>query len=273
MSLKNKTIIISGASRGIGLAIAQKCAKDGANLVILGKTLDPHPKLPGTLLTSAATIKSLGGNALPIQTDIRFEDQVINAIEKTVETFGGIDICINNASAIMLTNTEDTPMKRYDLMNQVNARGTYLLSKHCIPHLKNSKNPHILNNSPPLNMAAKWFAGYIAYTIAKYGMSMCTLGMSEELKKYNIAVNSIWPKTAIATAAIEHAIGNKDSMKMCRTVDIMADAAYLIINKRSTEFTGNFCIDEDLLREHGVYDFSHYAVDPSATLMTDFYLD
>ncbi len=273
MSLKDKIILITGASRGIGLAIAKKCAKDGANIAILAKTDQPHPKLPGTLFTAAKEIEEAGGKALPIKTDVRSEEQVLDAVKKTVDSFGGIDICINNASAISLTATPDTEMKRYDLMHQVNVRATFMVSKACIPYLKQAKNPHILNNSPPLSMKEKWFAPHIAYSMSKYGMSMCVLGMAGELRESGVAVNAIWPKTAIATAAVEFALGGKEMLKMCRKESIMADAAYLVLNKDAKACSGHFFIDEDLLRDAGVSDFSTYKVDPTQELMPDFFVD
>ena len=270
---KNKTVVISGASRGIGLAIAKKLAQAGANIAILAKTDTPHPKLPGTLHTAAKEIEAAGGQALPLKTDIRHEEHVLSAVEKTITAFGGIDCCINNASAISLTDTLNTKMKRFDLMHHVNVRATFMLSKACIPHLKKSANPHILNNSPPLSMKPKWFSGYTAYTMSKYGMSMCVLGMAEELKPEGIAVNALWPKTAIATAAVEFELGGKDMLKNCRKPDIMADAAYEILSKDSKQCTGNFFIDEDILKSKGIKDFDHYAIDPSSQLLQDFFLD
>ena len=271
-SLHGKTIFITGASRGIGLAIGLRAARDGANVVIAAKTTEPHPKLPGTIYTAAQEIEAAGGKALPLMVDIREESQVLAAVAKTVDTFGGIDILINNASAISLTGTLETPMKRYDLMHQINTRGTYLCSQACIPHLKKAKNPHILNLSPPLNMSAKWFKNHVAYTMAKYGMSMCVLGMAAEFADEGVAVNALWPRTAIATAAI-NMIGGPAMMAGCRTVDIMADAAHLILTRDSRSCTGNFFIDEDLLREAGTTDFERYSVTPGATLIPDFFLD
>jgi len=271
-SLHGKTIFISGASRGIGLAIGLRAARDGANVVVAAKTTEPHPKLPGTIYSAAQEIEAAGGKALPLMVDIREEAQVLAAVAKTVETFGGIDILINNASAISLTGTLETPMKRYDLMHQINTRGTYLCSQACIPHLKKAANPHILNLSPPLNMTAHWFKNHVAYTMAKYGMSMCVLGMAAEFADEGVAVNALWPRTAIATAAI-NMIGGPAMMAGCRTVEIMADAAHLILTRDSRNCTGNFFLDEDLLREAGTTDFERYSVNPGATLIPDFFLD
>lgn len=272
MSLKNKTLFISGASRGIGLAIAKRAAQDGANIAIAAKTAEPHPKLPGTIYTAAEEIVEAGGQALPVLCDIRFEDQVQSAVQKTVDAFGGIDICVNNASAISPTGTLDTEMKRYDLMNEVNTRGTFLVSKSCIPFLKKSSNAHILNLAPPLDMDAKWFAPHVAYTMAKMGMSLCTLGMSKELAPDKIAVNSLWPLTAIDTAAIRNVLGSDEMARGCRLVSIMADAAYAILCRDSGTCSGNFYIDEQLLREEGVTDFDQYAVEPGADLFRDFFV-
>ena len=272
MSLQGKTLFISGASRGIGLAIAKRAAQDGANVAIAAKTAEPHPKLPGTIYTAAQEIEDAGGKALPVLCDIRFEDQVQAAVQQTVETFGGIDVCVNNASAISPTGTLDTEMKRYDLMNEINTRGTFLVSKTCIPHLKESSNAHILNLAPPLDMDAKWFAPHVAYTIAKMGMSLCTLGMSRELAPHKIAVNSLWPLTAIDTAAIRNVLGSDEMAKGCRLVSIMADAAYAILSRDSASCTGNFYIDEVVLREEGVTDFDQYAVEPGADLYRDFFV-
>lgn len=272
MSLQGKTLFISGASRGIGLAIAKRAAQDGANVAIAAKTAEPHPKLPGTIYTAADEINEAGGKALPILCDIRFEDQVQAAVKQTVDAFGGLDICVNNASAISPTATLDTEMKRYDLMNEINTRGTFLVSKTCIPHLKQSDNAHILNLAPPLDMDAKWFAPHVAYTIAKMGMSLCTLGMSKELAPDNIAVNSLWPLTAIDTAAIRNVLGDDEMVKGCRLVSIMADAAYAILCRDAGSCTGNFYIDEEVLREAGVTDFEQYAVEAGATLFRDFFV-
>jgi NAD(P)-dependent dehydrogenase (short-subunit alcohol dehydrogenase family) len=266
-----KTLILSGGSRGIGKAIALKMAKDKANIVILAKTTTAHSKLEGTIYSVAEEIEAAGGKALPCCVDIRDETQVQNAVEEAVKKFGGIDIVVNNASAISLTPTVKTSMKRYDLMNQVNARGTFLLSQKCIPYLKQAKNPHILNLSPPLVMDKVWFKNHVAYTIAKYGMSMCVLGMAEELKKDGIAVNALWPKTAIWTAAMAMLSGGNDSSGT-RTTDIISDAAYAILSRNSKEFTGNFTIDEHILREEGVTDFEKYASKPGTSLILDFFL-
>jgi citronellol/citronellal dehydrogenase len=258
-SLKGKTLFISGGSRGIGLAIALRAAADGANVAIAAKTAEPHPKLPGTIFTAAADIEKAGGRALPALCDIRDEAQVKTAVGRTVEAFGGIDVCINNASAISMTGTLQTDMKRYDLMQQINARGTFLVSKTCIPHLAQASNPHILNLSPPLDMDPKWFRNHVAYTMAKFGMSMCTLGMSAEFADNGIAVNSLWPLTTIDTAAIRNLLGGEAVAAMSRSADIMADAAHAILMRPSRETTGNFFIDEEVLRAEGVTDFSKYA--------------
>lgn len=272
--LAGRTIFITGASRGIGKSIALKAAKDGANVVIAAKTAQPHPKLPGTIYTAASEIEAAGGKALPCIVDVRDETQVISAVESAVAKFGGIDIVVNNASAISLTGTIATDMKRYDLMNNINARGTFLVSKVCIPYLKKSTNPHIVNISPPLNMKAIWFKNHVAYTMAKYGMSMCVLGMAEEFKSDGIAVNAVWPKTAIYTAAMDMLSG-PDSGNVCRKPDIMADAVYTLLCKDSKSITGQFMIDEDILRNEGIDDFTHYACNPANkdNLMLDFFLD
>ena len=272
MSLKEKVIFISGGSRGIGLAMAKKAAEDGAKIVVAAKTAEPHPKLPGTIFTAADEIIDAGGDALPMVCDIRNEDNVRDAINKAVEHFGGIDICINNASAIQLTNTLDTSMKRYDLMHQINGRGTYMVSKYCLPHLLKSDNPHILNLAPPLDMDPKWFGGHVGYTMAKYTMSMCVLGMAAEFKEQGVAVNALWPRTAIATAAVQNHLGGDEIMRLSRNVDIMADAAYTILTKDSKTFSGNFCIDDIVLYEAGVTDFTKYANVPFGELMPDFFV-
>ena len=271
-SLKGKTLFITGASRGIGLAIAVRAARDGANVTIAAKTAEPHPKLPGTIFTAAKEVVEAGGKALPIVCDIRDENQIAAAVATTVETFGGIDVLVNNASAIHLTGTVATPMKRYDLMHQINTRGTFASSQACIPHLAKAENPHILNLSPPLNMEAKWFAPHVAYTMAKFGMSMCVLGMAEEFKSRGVAVNALWPRTSIATSAVQNLLGGDAVMKGSRTVDIMSDAAHHILTRPSRECTGNFFVDEDLLRTTGVTDFGKYAVDPTSQLFPDFFV-
>src|SRR5688572_30742655 len=260
-SLKGKTLFITGGSRGIGLAIALRAARDGANVAIAAKTAEPHPKLPGTIYTSAKEIEQAGGRALPILCDVRDEDQVAQAVKQTAAEFGGIDVCVNNASAIQLTGTLATDMKRYDLMNGINARGTFMTGRLCIPYLKQSANPHILTLSPPLDMKAKWFAPNLAYAMAKFGMSLCTLGWSEELRKDGIAANSLWPRTTIATAAVKM-LGGDPFLKKSRTAEIMADAAHAILTKPSREFTGNFCIDDLVLWDAGMRDFSKYAAVP-----------
>jgi citronellol/citronellal dehydrogenase len=272
--LKGKTIFISGGSRGIGLAIATRAAADGANVAIAAKTAEPHARLPGTIYTAAKEIEAAGGRALPILCDIREELQVVKAVQQTIERFGGIDICVNNASAIQLTGTLETDLKRYDLMNQINARGTFLVGKTCIPHLKKASNPHILTLSPPLDMKAKWFAPHVAYSMAKFGMSLCTLAWAEEFRKDGIAANSLWPRTTIATAAV-HMLGGDQLMRMSRTPQIMADAAHAILTQDSRQFTGRFCIDDLVLWESGVRDFSRYAATPGTKdedLRPDFFV-
>jgi len=272
MSLANKVVFITGGSRGIGLEIGKRAARDGAKVVLAAKTAEPHPKLPGTIFTAAEEIIEAGGEALPLTLDVRDEENVLRAVEETVSHFGGIDICVNNASAISLTKTPDTDMKRYDLMHQINGRGTYLVSKYCIPHLKKSSNPHILNLAPPLDMKAKWFGPHLAYTMAKFTMSMCVLGMAEELKADGIAVNGLWPRTAIATAAVKNVLGGEELMNISRKPEIMADAAYEIFIKDSKEFTGNFCIDDLVLHESGIKDFTKYADVSFDKLAPDFFV-
>ena len=269
-NLKGKTLFITGGSRGIGRAIALRAAQDGANITIASKTSDPNPKLPGTIHTVAQEIEAAGGKALPLQVDIRFEDQVQGAVEKTVATFGGIDILVNNASAISLTGTLQTPMKRYDLMNGINARGTYACSQACIPYLKKSKNPHILTLSPPLNMDPRWFRNHVAYSMAKYGMSMCTLGMAEEFRQDGIAVNSLWPRTIINTAALQLIPGI--DIRRTRNEQILSDAAHIILTRSSRECTGHFFMDEEVLQEEGLTDFSKYNMDPHLEPVTDLFL-
>lgn len=272
MSLSGKTLFITGASRGIGLAIALRAARDGANIAIAAKTDKPHPKLPGTIHSAAEEIEKAGGKALALVCDVRDEDQVTDAVERCVAEFGSIDICVNNASAIALTGTLATKTNRFDLMNQVNARGTWLVSKACIPHLMRAANPHVLMLSPPLDMAAKWFAGHTAYTMAKYAMSMCVLGMAAEFAGDGIAFNALWPRTAIATAAIANVLAGQEGLKHCRTPEILADAAYLVFGKPAKGFTGHFLIDDTFLAENGVTDFDRYRVDPSQALMPDFFV-
>ncbi len=270
-TLRNKTLFITGGSRGIGLAIALRAARDGANIAIAAKTSDPNPRLPGTIHTAAAEIEAAGGRALPLVCDVRFEDQVVAAVAETARTFGGIDICINNASALSPTGTEATDMKRFDLMHAINTRGTFLTTKTCIPWLRQAENPHVLVLSPPLDIQAKWFRDHVAYSIAKYGMSLCVLGMAEEFRKDGIAVNALWPRTAIATAAIENVLG-KDLIAMSRKPEIMADAAHLVLTQPSRALTGRFLIDDSFLYEHGVRDFDRYRVDPTKPLVQDFFV-
>jgi citronellol/citronellal dehydrogenase len=271
-SLKGKTLFITGASRGIGLAIGERAARDGANVVILAKTAEPDPRLPGTIYSAAEAIEKAGGKALPLQVDIRFEDAVRAAVEQAVAKFGGIDILVNNASAISLTGTLETSMKRYDLMHQINTRGTFLCSQACLPHLLKAENPHILNLSPPLNMQPHWFGPHVAYTMAKYGMSMCVLGMAEELKHQGVSVNALWPRTAIATAAVKNLLGGDDAIKGSRKPEIMADAAHVILTGNAKESTGKFFIDDEVLASVGVTDLDPYAVFPGAELMPDFFV-
>jgi len=272
MSLQGKTLFITGASRGIGLAIALRAARDGANIAIAAKTTETHKHLPGTIYTAAEEIEAAGGKALPLIVDVRDEDSVMAGVAATVERFGGIDICVNNASAISMTGTEDTQMKRYDLMNQVNARGTFLVSKACIPHLRKAANPHVMAMSPPLDMKAKWFAPHVAYTMAKFGMSMCVLGMAKEFADDGIAFNALWPRTGIATAAIQYALTGEEGLKHCRSVEIVADAAYAIFQKPARTFTGNFLIDDTFLYGEGERNFDKYRLDPDADLMPDFFV-
>ncbi|MEE2567401.1 SDR family oxidoreductase [Hyphobacterium marinum] len=271
MGLNGKTIFITGASRGIGLAIAERCARDGANIVIAAKTDQPHPKLAGTIHTAAEAVEAAGGKALPIVCDIRDEASVEAAVAKTVETFGGIDAVVNNASAIFPRSTADTPIKRWDLMHQVNARGTFLVTQKCLPHLLKAENPHILALSPPLDMDAKWFAPHVAYTSAKYGMSLCILGWSGEFKG-RIGANAIWPRTAIATAAIANVLAGEEAFRNCRKPEILADVAYRVLTKPAAEFTGNFLIDDSFLAAEGVTDLDQYSVEPGVELLPDFFV-
>lgn len=272
-TLKNKTLFISGGSRGIGLAIAKRAAEDGANVIIAAKTAEPHPKLPGTIYTAAAEVEAAGGQALPVVCDIRDDSAVESAVQAGVEKFGGIDVCINNASAISLTPTLATPMHRFDLMHQINTRGTFLVSKTCMPHLLVAENPHILNLSAPLNMQEKWFKHHVAYSMAKYGMSMCVLGMAGEFRDQGVAVNALWPRTAIATAAVQNVLGGDEMTARCRKPEIMADAAHIILTKPSREFTGNFCIDDDVLESEGITDLSGYAMSADEDLLPDFFVE
>jgi citronellol/citronellal dehydrogenase len=270
-TLRGKTLFITGASRGIGKAVALRAARDGANVVIAAKTRMPNPKLPGTIGTAAEEVERAGGKALPVQCDIREEGEVRSAVAQAVERFGGIDILVNNASAIFLADTANTPMKRFDLMHQVNARGTFLCTQACLPHLERAENPHVLMMSPPLSMRARWFAPHVAYTMAKYGMSMCVLGMAEEFREAGIAVNALWPRTIIATAALRMIPGVDPGRG--RKPEIMADAAYWILTQPARGCSGNFFIDEDVLRRAGTADFGKYAVDPAKTLLPDLFLD
>jgi citronellol/citronellal dehydrogenase len=272
MSLKGKTLFITGASRGIGLAIALRAARDGANIAIAAKTETPHPKLTGTIYTAAEEIAQAGGQALPLVVDVRDEAQVKTAIERAVAAFGGLDIVVNNASAVSRTPLVETDTRRFDLMHQINTRGTFLVSKYAVPHLARSGNPHILMNSPPLDMQEKWFAGSTAYSIAKYGMSLIVLGLAGELRAQGIAVNALWPRTTIATAAIKNLLGGERVMRMSRTPDIMADAAYLIFQKPARSFTGHFLIDDSFLAGEGVTDFEKYHAVPGAALAPTFFV-
>ena len=272
MSFQNKTVLITGASRGIGKAIGLRLAREGANVVIASKSVEENPKLGGTIFTAAAEMEAAGGKALAVQCDIRFEDQVQNVVDKAIATFGGIDIIINNASAISLTNTEQTEPKRFDLMYDINVRGTFFVSKACIPFLKKATNPHIINLSPPINMDMKWFSNHLAYTMSKYNMTMIALGLATELKKINIAANTLWPKTTIATAAVQNLLGGQMLMNMSRTPEIMADAAYYILTKASTQCTGNTFIDEEVLAAEGIVDLGKYSVVPGAQLYTDLFV-
>ena len=271
-NLKGKTLFITGASRGIGKAIGLRAARDGANIVIAAKTIEPHPQLPGTIYSAAEEMEAAGGKALACAVDIRFEDQIAQAVKKAVETFGGIDILVNNASAISLTGTLETPMKRFDRMHQVNVRGTFACSQACIPHLLKSNNPHILNISPPLNLQARWFAPHAAYTMAKYGMSLCVLGMAEEFRQQGLAVNALWPRTIIATAAVMNLLGGEEAMRRSRKPEIMADAAVAILARPSRQCTGNFFLDEEVLAAEGITNLDDYASGSSDDLIPDLFL-
>ncbi|WP_334185517.1 SDR family oxidoreductase [Novosphingobium sp.] len=273
MSLTGKTLFITGGSRGIGLAIALRAARDGANVVIAAKTAEPHPKLEGTIHTAAAAIMEAGGNALPLLLDVRDADAVEQAVAQAAAHFGGIDICVNNASAINLAKSEDIEVKRFDLIQQINMRGTFLVSRACLPFLRKSANAHVLNLSPPLTMRADWFAQHLPYTLSKYGMSMVAFGMAEEFRGEGVAVNTLWPKTTIATAAVEFALGGEALMRRSRRPEIMADAAYAIFKRDARAYTGNFVLDEDVLREEGVTDFAHYRFDPDQDLEIDIFVD
>lgn len=275
-SLEGKTLFISGGSRGIGLAIAVRAARDGANVCIMAKTVEPDPRLPGTIHTAAAEIEAAGGHALPMVGDIRDEDAVLGAVSDCVAQFGGIDICVNNASAINLSGTLQLPMKRYDLMQDINTRGTFLVSKACIPHLLEAENPHVLTLSPPPDIKPKWFGSHVAYTISKFGMSMCTLGMAEEFRAQGVAFNSLWPRTLIATAAVQNVVGGEVAMKGARAPEIVADAARAIFDRPAAECTGNFFIDEEVLGAEGVTDFSRYLYadgTSEADLIPDLYVE
>jgi citronellol/citronellal dehydrogenase len=272
-ALKDKTLFISGGSRGIGLAIAVRAARDGANVCLIAKTGSPDPRLPGTIHTAAAEIEAAGGKALPIVGDVRDEDAVLGAVSACVAEFGGIDICLNNASAINLSATVELPMKRYDLMQDINTRGTFLVSKACVPHLRAAENPHVLTLSPPLDIKPKWFANHVAYTISKFGMSMCTLGMAEEFRDDGIAFNSLWPRTLIATAAVQNVAGGEAAMSGTRRPEIMADAAHAIFCRPARETTGNFFIDDEVLAADGVTDFEPYSFVAGAQLIPDLYVE
>jgi citronellol/citronellal dehydrogenase len=271
-ALKGKTLFITGGSRGIGKAIGVRAARDGANVVVAAKTSEPHPKLPGTIYSAAEEIEKAGGRALACVVDVRSEEQIQAAVEAAVAKFGGIDILVNNASAIHLTGTTSTPMKRYDLMHQINTRGTYACSQACIPHLLEASNPHVLNLSPPLDMAEKWFAPHVAYTMAKFGMSMCVLGMAGEFRSAGVAFNALWPRTVIATAAVQNLLGGDLTIRGSRSPEIMADAAYAIVTRPSRECTGNFFIDDDVIRSTGVTDLSKYQMVAGAELIPDFFV-
>ena len=272
MTFKNKTVFITGASRGIGKAIALRLAKEGANIIVAAKSVEENPKLGGTIYSAAKEIEEAGGKSLAVQCDIRFEDQIKNAVEKAADTFGGIDILINNASAISLTPVEQTETKAFGLMHDINVKGTFFVSKACIPYLKKSTNAHILNLSPPINLDQKWFTNHLAYTMSKYNMTMIALGLAGELKKYNIAANSLWPKTTIATAAVRNLLGGETLINMSRTPEILADCAFYILQKPSSECTGNSFIDEEVLAQEGITDLDKYAVVPGGKLYTDLFL-
>ena len=273
MSLKGRTLFITGGSRGIGLAIALRAARDGANVAIAAKTSEPHPKLAGTIYTAAEEIEKAGGQALALAVDVRDETAVLDAVARTVERFSGIDICVNNASAINLSHSLEIDMKRFDLIQQINTRGTFVTSRACVPHLRKSDCPHVLTLSPPLVLRADWFAANLPYALSKYGMSLCMLGMAEEFKADGIAFNTLWPRTTIATAAVEFALGGEAMLRRSRKPEIMADAAYVIFKKPAHEFSGNFCIDDTVLAAEGVTDFAKYRVDPEQPLQVDLFID
>jgi citronellol/citronellal dehydrogenase len=273
VSLAGKTLFITGASRGIGLAIALRAARDGANIAVAAKTAEPHPKLPGTVYSAAGEIERAGGKALPLIVDVRDEAAVAAAAAKCAATFGGIDICVNNASAINLASIEDIDPRRYDLMQQINTRGTFVTSRACLPYLKKAANPHILTLSPPLDFRPKWFAPYLAYSLAKYGMSLCMLGLAEEYRAAGIACNALWPRTTVATAAVEFALGGREMLRRSRKPEIVADAAYVIFNRPARECTGQFLIDDSVLYEAGVRDFDSYSIEPGAKLLGDLFID
>jgi citronellol/citronellal dehydrogenase len=273
MNLRDKTLFISGGSRGIGLQIALRAARDGANVALIAKTAEPHPKLPGTVFTAAAEIEAAGGRALPIVGDIRNEAQVEAAVAATIDRFGGIDVCVNNASAIDLSGTEALAIKRYDLMQDINTRGTFVVSRACIPHLKRAENPHILTLSPPISLEPRWLAPHVAYTIAKYGMTLCALGFAAEFRDAGIASNALWPRTLIATAAVQNVIGGDEAMAASRKPELYADAAYAVVTRPSRVCTGNAFLCEDVLAEEGVTDFDAYAYIPGATPQVDLFVD
>lgn len=272
MSLRHKTVFVTGASRGIGRAIALRAARDGANVVVAAKTVDPHPKLPGTIHSTAREVDEAGGHALACAVDVRHEDEIAAAVAAAVARFGGIDVLVNNASAISLTRTIDTPMKRFDLMQQVNVRGTFACAQACLPHLMRAPNPHILMLSPPLSLKEEYFAPHVAYSVAKFGMSLCVLGMAGELRAEGVAVNALWPRTVIATAAVQNLLGGDATMRGSRTPEIVADAAYAIVTRRSRECTGQFFVDEDVLRAEGITDFSPYQTARGEELISDLFL-
>jgi citronellol/citronellal dehydrogenase len=273
MSLAGKTLFITGASRGIGLAIALRAARDGANIAVAAKTAEAHPKLPGTIYTAARDIELAGGKALPLTVDVRDEASVAAAVGQCAAKFGGIDVCINNASAINLAPIEQLDMRRYDLLQQINTRGTFVTSRACLPHLRKAQNPHILTLSPPLDLRPKWFAPHLAYSLSKYGMSLCVLGLAEEYRAAGIACNALWPRTTIATAAVEFALGGPEMMRRSRKPEIVADAAHVILNRPARESTGQFFIDDSVLYEAGVREFARYSVEPGAKLLGDLFID